>query len=295
MSKKTIALALAIVFVFAFATSAFAVWGDSTYAASALAGGTGTTNPHGPYDTTSRKCAVCHAVHNADPTGTRLLRGGGTSPCVICHVSTDAGIQIVYEGQTTAYSTASEYAHNNDCGNCHTVHGVGSVAIGTTLNLKRLPAMAYTSASIDDPALDRSGYAAYSVSSLSGSPTMSQWCSACHPYYNEALNGRTHVMTASGGNLADYATTSGNMQVAWTDTNTCMDCHDSNAATLADRAVVAPAVISSLKFPHYTNGARFLNTQGGTAVASGQAGLDGVCLKCHEDAPAATAGVGTTY
>lgn len=299
MSKKTLALALTIVFVFAFATSAFAVWGDSTYLdpSGIVQGSSNGTSPHGTYATTSKKCAVCHAVHNADPSGSRLLRGGGTNPCVVCHVSTNAGDIIVYKGQEAAYTTASQYAHNNDCGNCHSVHGVGNTVnaiTGTvtgTLNLKGLSSLAFTSASIDDPTYSKATWGAYSIATNgAGTFTLTQWCSSCHPYFQTNLNGPSHIMTTSAGNLTDYATTSGSMQVAWTNTDVCTDCHDSDTAALAARS--GAAVLSVANFPHYTDGARFLETSGAVAVADGQAGLDGVCLKCHVSG---AAGVGKTY
>lgn len=296
MSKKALGLVLVAAFVLAFATTAFAAWGDSTYldpGSMVPATGETTANPHGPYDTTSRKCAVCHAVHGADPAGTQLLRSGATDPCVTCHIATDAGIKIVYNGQTVNYTTSSQYAHNNGCKSCHTVHGAGATNVtGAAQNLKGLAAMSLT-----NPNRPASVYTTYSVATTGTGPySMSQWCSSCHPYYNTAYNGPTHVM---GSATTTYNVGSTQMQVAWVASSSCMDCHDATQPGGGpSRTPNAPAVLSSKNFPHYTDGARFLlqaadSSATKTAVASGKAGYDAVCLKCHRNG--AGAGVGLTY
>lgn len=300
MSKKALGLVLVAALVLAFATTAFAAWGDSTYldpANMVPATGETTANPHGPYDTTSRKCAVCHAVHGADPNGVQLLRSGATDPCVTCHIATDAGIKIVYKGQTVNYTTSSEFAHNNNCKGCHTVHGAGATTVtGAANNLKGLASM-----TLANPNRPAGVYGAYSVATNGSGPyTLSEWCSSCHPYYNTSYNGPTHVMNSNANQAyTNPSSTVGAIAVAYANSNTCTTCHDATQPGGGpSRTVNAPAVLSNKNFPHYTDGARFLlqaadASSGKSAVAAGQAGYDAVCLKCHRDG--AGNGVGLTF
>ncbi len=291
MSKKTFALVLTIVFVLAFATSAYAAWGGTTYLSpNLMVGQTGNApdlaspNPHGPYDTSTRKCAVCHAVHGADPGGQQLLMSGATDPCITCHIATDAGVKIVYNGTANNYTIGSEFAHNNLCKECHTVHGAGATNVtGAAQNLKGLPAYSGTT-----PRNAGSYNATFTVATnVSGTYTLSEWCSGCHPYLNQGYDSATHIMGAA------------NSSTAWGGSQTCMSCHDATApGTGATRTPVSPAVLSSKNFPHYTDGSRFLlqaATSVGTksAVTAGRASYDAVCLKCHRDG--AGNGVGLTF
>ena len=113
MKKTLFVMALAAVIVFAFAVPAFAVGPFYTSAAGNTNGGGAFVNylswtwasnnagesgtPHGNYTTTSNKCAVCHAVHRADPAGLVLtpITGGAdsrlgsyTEGCGFCHGAT---------------------------------------------------------------------------------------------------------------------------------------------------------------------------------------------------------------
>lgn len=293
MSKKMFALAMVVAFVLAFASVAYATWGDSGYITTGqMVGATAEVapyNPHGPYDTTSRKCAVCHAVHNADPNGVILLKVTGGDPCVYCHVTTDAGVKIVYDGTTAKYTSDSEFAHNQftgasmtnfGCRNCHTVHGAGAATISDSVgNLKDVGT---TYANAIKPSHVTSGFA-------DGTPAnLTEWCSGCHPYYNTGYNGATHVMKAATVNYDNAASTL-DTTVAWRSSANCKSCHDSNVSTNGTiRTPTAPATLSTYKFPHYTSGARFLTSAASSAAAAtqvtaGQASYDGVCLKCHRD------------
>jgi hypothetical protein len=148
--KKTLFIAAAAaVLVFAFAASAFAYgpifngpyntaysgylsWG---YVEAQTAG---TQNsPHGNYTTTSTKCAVCHAVHRADPDGVVLTAWGGkgsASPafsatmapfesCFFCH-----GNGATFTDKTVEFyvTTTGVLSPHTTCGRCHTASPHGS-------------------------------------------------------------------------------------------------------------------------------------------------------------------------
>lgn len=305
MSKRiVIALAVMVVFVLATAGVAYAAWGDSGYmtVGELDAGGTGTTSPHGPYDATSKKCGVCHAVHAADSTGYILLKNAaGADPCVYCHVSSAAGNIVVYNGVSSKYTASSELAHDSgsvggfDCADCHTVHGTGAATVtdtasGTT-NLRGQDATPYAGA-----VNDRSGAAwtNFRVASTSGSVNLSQWCAGCHPYYNTAFNGASHIMTASIATYGNASSSISGSKVAWVSSAACSSCHDSGSAGVFN---LYGTGTQGVAFPHYTDGARFLTSavDTGTAktpIASGDGDLDSVCLKCHSNG---TAGVGLSF
>lgn len=115
----------------------------TNWALGELAGNAGSSSPHGNYTTTSVKCAVCHAVHAASPTGDTLLKMSASESCYYCHVSTDTGVpgKVVYGGDITiaANGSAGQDAHTTgaNCSTCHaSVHG--SDAIKDVLALEGL-------------------------------------------------------------------------------------------------------------------------------------------------------------
>jgi len=101
------------------------------------------SGPHGNYSTTTSKCAVCHAVHNAAAGGVMLLRGATVSAaCLTCHDGTQSGIgpyhTIEKHGGVVAASHdtdatnvipggSSGLSGNLGCSDCHSVHGAGTV------------------------------------------------------------------------------------------------------------------------------------------------------------------------
>lgn len=301
MKKRIfVAVAMVVVFVLALAATAYATWGDSTYASSPATGNAPDSNPHKNYGTTSVKCAVCHSVHGAWSGGQKLLKDTTGNACNYCHVSTTSGYVYVYNGVASNYTTISEKAHNyvstNDtwfasveCKDCHTVHGSGTVTIsGTGRNLKQLnPAATVAQYRKDNvgTTYNSLGYGYDSVATPNLTD-MSQWCAGCHPYRATAVNGRTHAMTTNLTQTVDGVAT----KVAWADSSQCANCHDSNTFTGGTGTTVW--------FPHITDGARFLNysTNFGAAdvaVPVGGGKYDGVCLKCHKGS--ATTGVGFNF
>lgn len=302
MSKKLFALALVAVLCLAFAGTAFAGWGDSTYITSSqiVNGTTGSSNPHGPYDDTSRKCAACHAVHNATPGGAQLLKGvgsGGDDACMICHIDS-TGYSNVYNGDRAKYTTASQAAHDSasgvSCKSCHTIHGVGAagMAVGENTNLKAVSFSGTASRPVGT-------FGALSVSTLTGTNhTLSEWCSGCHPYLAKGFNQVSHVMTDT---VAAYGNTSAgapgaepgsveDTRVAWAVSTDCDSCHQSNTASGTN-----PRGTTAF-FPHYTEGARFLlsgdNSSASFPTPANQTSYDGACLVCHTNG---TLGVGKSF
>jgi nitrate/TMAO reductase-like tetraheme cytochrome c subunit len=284
--------------MFAFAASAFAATG-STYATwGSVSGLPGQgTSPHGGYTTTTVKCKVCHAVHNADvPGGELLLRGTVGDACNYCHVGGAGGYTQVYGGNPANYSgTDFSNAHNSwqitgveqgvTCNICHQVHAADiamtSNAYLTTKLLKGdktylpFPSPNYDPAAMEPLSTDTSNTA------------LTKWCAGCHftrtagtvTYYGDNYNGQSHVMTAAVAAYDNSAVTF-NGQVAWLGSNDCASCHNSQYTTNA--------------WPHYTTGVRFL-VSGATStqsVAATNSAADGVCLRCHRNG---TNGIGLNF
>jgi cytochrome c553 len=148
VKKTLIVAAFAAVLVFAFAATAFAYGPIYSGGYNAAAPGylswsyveaqTGTLDgsPHGNYTTTSSKCAVCHAVHRADPAGVVLTAWGGVGSatpafsatmapyesCFFCH-----GNGATFTDKTVEFyvTTTGVLSPHTTCGRCHTAspHG----------------------------------------------------------------------------------------------------------------------------------------------------------------------------
>lgn len=309
VSRKTWAVfAIAAVVALALAVPAFATVGDSGYMTWDSMGGANGTSPHGGYTTTTAKCVVCHAVHNADPFGELLLRGSVANACEYCHVGGGGGYTQVYGGDSNNYvGTDYDNAHNSwvvgstnygvKCTDCHQVHGANNAMTSNPyLTSKILVGGKTFSGTNYDP------FAQAPLSTDSSDTALTKWCTACHDsslgvgynYYNGPdwaggtpdtsgmpYNASSHVMTD------DYATyqfpdgTTG--QVAWAGSAQCASCHSSGYRTAA--------------WPHFTPGARFLVTAASAASATPapatNPSTDGVCLRCHRDG--AGAGVGIDF
>jgi hypothetical protein len=175
VKKSLLVAALAAVLVFAFAGSAFAVnhsgemrsgvsvvapanvtngplggtsvagAGTYTYVDWSTALGTNnlSTSPHGAFTTTTVKCAVCHAVHYAAPSGAdiysansaadTLLRMQAKNACGYCHALSGTAVNgtPVYNGlgypSTSGGSSTTGHALGTNCSECHSsVHGSGA-------------------------------------------------------------------------------------------------------------------------------------------------------------------------
>lgn len=111
--------------------------------------------PHGGYLTTTSKCDNCHAVHNANPAGTKLLRTATVyDTCFTCHDGTQGyGVYGTIEKRTGVPATGghrfntaawvpggsgttgggeardfSGAGNSLVCSDCHAVHGADTVA-----------------------------------------------------------------------------------------------------------------------------------------------------------------------
>ena len=298
---------LAIPIVLLSATPAFAAYDSIRYpdwsVVSTLPGNIGETSPHGSYATTTVKCAVCHAVHNAASTSAYgspelLLQSPVADACTYCHMNTASGYTQVYDGDYTKYSgTDYEEAHNDydvgsvpqgvTCVVCHQVHAADNQMTSNAFLTQKLLVGDKTYTPFPQPNYDP---VAQEPLSTDDKPTaLTKWCAGCHftlgvdhGYYNTSYDGDTHIMTTA---TASYANPAGNYtgQVAWQNSTYCMSCHSNQYGV-------------SGRWPHYTNGVRFLDTAdhaSATATGAAVAKEDGVCLRCHRGD--ASSGIGIDY
>ncbi len=109
---------------------------------------------HNGYTMTSTKCAVCHSVHEAPVSGytsdpasippagdnpEMLLRTSVADSCTYCHITTNLGGVIVYDGAEDNYVSQNPFGHQIDdaqCVDCHTVHGAGAIDSPFAKNLR---------------------------------------------------------------------------------------------------------------------------------------------------------------
>jgi predicted CXXCH cytochrome family protein len=282
--KSWLVVLVVAVVALAFAVPAFATIGGAGYLNWSTLGGANGTSPHGGYSTTTQKCVVCHAVHNASITGEVLLGDTVANACVYCHVNGASAYTQVYNSVAANYAgTDYNNAHNSwtvgavdygvKCTQCHQVHAADSAMTNNAYLTQRLLS--------GDKVLGYDVNAGAPQSTDSSNTALSKWCTKCHGtslgsaygYYNTAYDGQTHVMTTA---TADYAgagasgTYAG--RVAWNNSNYCSSCHASDFQTAA--------------WPHYTTGQRFLVTAANASAASAAATSthqDGICLRCHRD------------
>ncbi len=293
-------LGVAFALVLAGTIPAFAAWGDSTYAiwrdiSAAMPG----QSPHGDYDTSTRKCGVCHSVHAAKPTGQVLLQSSIADACSYCHVVAGVSDIVVYDGLEANYKgTDWENAHNTGypgstnggCVDCHQVHAA-STRMTNNLDLTDKILWGEKESYFFDPKYDP--VAGAPLATDTKATALSKWCTKCHvggltgygfyatEYPADPLEGLyTHVMkdpeVYTRGSIAPT-------EVAYVSSQQCSSCHTSGYGTS--------------KWPHYTQGARFLVQAGDksaaqTPVSPGMTSYDGVCLRCHRDG---ARGVGLTW
>ncbi len=299
---------------------------DSTYATWAATGANAAVpTPHSGYSTATNKCAVCHAVHKAEPSGELLLSSSVAEACTYCHITTGAGNIQIYDEDVTNYSTNSNYAHNgtgySNCTDCHSVHGADTIAGANETKI------------LKDWLQDGSVYS-YSTYALAKWPDpasvsaddaqITAWCTGCHKYFIQSYDqsstsiayiefvdpftgydwastrAGSHVMTAPGGASGAYSNPAASSDVtdnvAWGTSQYCRSCHDAGITDTAGGVVTT-------SFPHFTPSYyRFMKVAESLAASSTQDAsssqnttgtVDGLCLKCHK-ADSAT-GVGYDY
>lgn len=270
--KKTMIVAV-VVLVAVFALPALAQAGGwvTTYYPGAP------DTPHRNYAQTSRKCQVCHAVHEAETTptagnGEKLLRTTVGGSCDYCHVGGPFSSTLqVYGSTSTWYSTDTSRAHNigaaftrvpdsadpagtvtgNDymitgglkCTSCHSVHSANTILAGADI-LKANPM----------------------PSNPGTATTINGFCADCHS--NNWVTAKDLV----GGpdQVSHYMGAVTSATLASTASTNCRSCHSGAAAPTAAN-----------NYPHYTTGKLFLKDAYSVVETAGSTKLDGVCLDCH--------------
>lgn len=304
-ARSSMVLALAVAaFVLLFAVPAMAATGNSSYISwSSVSGLPGQgTSPHGGYATSTVKCNVCHAVHNAAITATSggdpeiLLATSVADACNYCHVGGAGGYTQVYAGNPANYSgTDLSNAHNSflvggvqqgvNCSTCHQVHAADLAMTSNAYLTTKLLRGAKTYSAFPSPNYDPIAKAPLSTDD--SSTALTKWCAGCHftrggtyTYYSDGYNQQSHIMTTAtatyGNPAANY-----NGQVAFLNSTYCASCHGSGYTTSA--------------WPHFTAGNRFLlSAASATSTVNGASSdkEDGVCLRCHRKG---TSGIGITF
>lgn len=313
--KKTLFIAvLAAVLVFAFASSAFASKGPSIQRTgdgtpsiymdwnwAPTSGGVVTTlsawgdnppatSPHGNYTAATVKCQVCHAVHQAAPSGDTLLRVTADMACIYCHVDTNTGIggAIVYGGNA-AIATASGDDHHTigtGCDECHaSVHGSGAITdipalTGLLLkddnaNEDHNPVTILASLEASGTPTNATGYtqAQYLNGTATRGAAVGVWCSGCHQgSYQNYLPSESVSYGRSGGVKGFYkGQFVGHRVMAVANANWNAGNSVSSSSKTTGQVAFAPAEqcnschdadngFGAPGFPHYTPGAsRFMN------------------------------------
>lgn len=289
--KSLFVLLLAVCFVLAVAAPAFAETGPGGYVTwSDVATMTGQgTSPHGGYSTTTVKCAVCHAVHGAEPGPAQLLlRSTVADACTYCHMDSSTGYTQVYASDVTKYSgTDLNNAHNSydvagveqgvTCTICHQVHAADAqmTANGFLTQKLLIGGKTYTGTNYDP-------VAEAPLSSDDTLTALSKWCAGCHftrggtgySYWGGGYNGQSHVMTTATATYGNTDSSLAGSRVAWKNSTYCSSCHSSQFDT------------GNGEWPHYTTGVRFLETGANSSsgsIAATTTEQDGICLRCHRD------------
>jgi len=279
------------------------------------------SSPHGYFSSSSNKCRVCHAVHEANSDSWRLLRATDkVSECTVCHGNTGLTLKRPYGAKT--YSIRGEHTLTTGaitipdssgsislgsglgCNNCHSVHGANTlISYGVD-----------DSADWDAKILRRNPnndlkILAIGVTGAADSTTVdtvinakhSNFCADCHddnPNWNASdttprANGKSHVQgPAADGELEVNSVT---QTVAWdlAAGDGCTGCHSATDAgnVVAGTPGIAAPPVGVSAFPHQTIGAKLLADSfalGAEATAVGDANriipnMDQVCGSCHTD------------
>lgn len=282
---------LALTFVLLAAAPAFASgWYDWSEVAT-WPGNVGSTSPHGGYTTATVKCAVCHAVHNADVLGSELLLPSDVAgACIYCHVGGGGGYTSVYGGVEANYrGTDTDNAHNSfdiagveqgvTCNRCHQVHAAANQMTANAALTQRL-------------------LKKFTVYDVPGAPlvgddketALTKWCAGCHfsllpplggEHWADQYNYGSHIMGAANAAYGNSSATYTG-RVAWKDSTQCTSCHASDYGVAG-------------QWPHMTPGEYFLveatSSVDATMPASSYS-ADGVCLRCHRNGSGDGVGLG---
>ncbi len=274
------------------------------------AGSLGT--PHKDYRLTTQKCAVCHAVHNANPNGELLLPTTRANACIYCHITTTLGGIVIYGGDPDAYLVEDDYGHQYDggggvaCADCHSVHGANTIGGDQGLETKILRAGGYQTELVanasagDEETITTGGTAGASDWGLhfwERDLQLTAFCTKCHQNYAHtstetvsATGYRTHPMRIGfdGGSFVppDYPDRFGlGVAYAWMPSSGCNDCHSAwYDNSLPARGAVGIHVQS---FPHSNPGySKLLRAveemeDVWTGIPAKDPSSDDVCSVCH--------------
>ncbi len=275
-------------------------------------------SPHGGFSASTNRCRVCHAVHLAGTGSWRLLRSGDVlngekrgmdraSECNYCHGTYGVTMKrpfrpkdYVVRGEHTLGSTAIPDSGGDQilsegglsCGNCHTVHGGGSLMSSgfesgkwgmKILRQDPNPTNGILAEGVDgrssDEEMTGDAYA-----------TLSNFCGDCHdqnPNWNTSedpdadpnsvrANGRSHVQgPTADGSLEVYGATmtvanwgsldlngdGGTLEPQNTQKG-CRGCHAASSAGNKTEEMWADETTAPIDaesaWPHQTKGAKLL-------------------------------------
>ena len=263
--------------------------------------------PHKDYRTTTQKCQVCHAVHDAKPDGEMLLPTTVANACVYCHITTSIGGIIVYGGDPANYLSEDDFGHQYAggagvaCADCHSVHGSNTIGGDQGLETKILRAGGYQSEFVSH--ISTGGASDITDGWLPGNQDwgvggwdendvqLTAFCTRCHQNFAytstqtvAATGFRTHPMRLeydpddTWPPIAPDIIGKG-IEVSTHSTRGCsFGCHDVSSTSGVG--------VNVRSFPHHVPGAdkmldaqRTMTSHGHTDAVESES--DDVCLVCH--------------
>jgi predicted CXXCH cytochrome family protein len=277
--------------------------------------------PHKDYQTTTQKCAVCHAVHKAPADGELLLRGAASDSCVYCHITNSTGVIQIYNGNSSLYYVDNSKNHSRDggapCNGCHAVHGADTY--GGTLTAKILKRLPIQPALLAAFSVDSSENVIYNMDPGTVHPVVPDYafedwygndvqqtafCSGCHPYYTRASEEsiETTRMIVNGAISTEATSFASHPMKRYKAADGDPD-FQADGSTLPSDTMVAsmstngchrchgesaylnqPAGLYESSFPHYTASRdRFLVSSDivGGTIGTQDSTEDGTCFWCH--------------
>lgn len=333
MKKTVLVVALAAVLVFAFATAAFATsaktwnyntdyytWGSTpgegaigaTPALSQIGDNVTLTSPHAGYTANTAKCGICHSVHRAAATGSKLTKAAAPGSCAACHQngSTVTDVQVSWVAGGPHGSGTAASCNNRGChaDNPHGANGSAYYSFQSRL-LTAAADVAVATAAGDSansgvtPAVLADGSQNSAASAVRTGYTCN--ISGCHDQTMLAVleAGWSESRVTTYG-AASTVPKTGHLSVGSTNAfsfaavTDCESCHDQTDSVSR----------SGFTFPHSQTAAGTSNTSVrsylwmtisdelgnpvGAMTTTNDKPKDGACLKCHRDG---AAGIGLTH
>lgn len=290
-----------------------AIWNPSD--AAGTYDGSGLDSPHGGFSSSTNRCRVCHAVHLAGSGSWRLLRDGTSlngedrgmdraSECNYCHGLTGATQKRPFRPKTfevlgehtlgstiipDASAATEDLPSELSCGNCHTVHGAGSLhSSQTSATSGKWGSKILRQDPNGDGAILAEGFAGRSDASEMATDayaTLSNFCGDCHnqnPNWNTSedpsgestrANGMSHVQgPTADGSLEVYGATmtvanwgsldlngAGGDSLPQNTQKGCRGCHAAESdGNVASDVWTVDTTGSLSAWPHQTKGAKLL-------------------------------------